>query len=105
MQEMVPELRNRLLCGARWDYQKDVIPYQTETDKITAPQWSELLNRFDDANIYQTWSYGSVRWGEENLSHLVLKRQGEAVAMAQLRIIRPRFGVAGIAYLRRGPLC
>ena len=34
-------------------------------------------------------AYGAVRWGEENLSHIVLRRDGNVVAMAQLRILRP----------------
>lgn len=79
--------------------------FRAETDKVTRAEWSELLGRFEDANLYQTWSYGAVRWGEGSLSHLVLKRDGEVVAMAQLRIIRPRFAIGGIAYLRWGPLC
>lgn len=79
--------------------------YQLEVDKVTPDEWSRLLARFEDANLYQTWSYGKVRWGGESLSHLMLKREGEVVAMAQLRIIRPRFAIGGIAYLRWGPLC
>jgi lipid II:glycine glycyltransferase (peptidoglycan interpeptide bridge formation enzyme) len=64
-----------------------------------------MLDLFNDANIYQTWSYGRVRWGDENLSHIVLKRDGEPVAIAQLRIVRPTRLKFGIAYLRWGPLC
>jgi hypothetical protein len=64
-----------------------------------------MLDLFDDANLYQTWSYGAVRWGRKNLSHLVLRRCGEAVGMAQLRIVRPVIGRFGMAYLRWGPLC
>jgi hypothetical protein len=64
-----------------------------------------LLNRFEDATVYQTWAYGAVRWGQSNLSHLVLKRNREVVAMAQLRIVRPRHFNCGIAYLTWGPLC
>ena len=64
-----------------------------------------MLDLFDDADIYQTWSYGSVRWGEKNLSHLVVKRNSEVVAMAQLRIVRPTSLKFGMAYLRWGPLC
>ena len=64
-----------------------------------------MLDLFDDANLYQTWSYGGVRWGEKNLSHLVLKRGGEILGMAQLRIIRPTRFKFGMAYLRWGPLC
>ena len=30
----------------------------------------EMLDRFSDANIYQTWAYGAVRWGAKGLSHI-----------------------------------
>ena len=67
-------------------------------------EWSRMLDLFDDANLYQTAAYGEVRWGEKNLSRLVLKRDGEVAAMAQLRIIRPTPLKFGMAYLRWGPL-
>jgi lipid II:glycine glycyltransferase (peptidoglycan interpeptide bridge formation enzyme) len=79
--------------------------YRAEIDAVTASEWSELLDRFADANLYQTWSYGVVRWGEKNLSHLVLRREAEVVAMAQVRIICPRLVKRGVAYVRWGPLC
>jgi lipid II:glycine glycyltransferase (peptidoglycan interpeptide bridge formation enzyme) len=75
-----------------------------EVDRTTPAEWSHLLDLFDDANIYQTFPYGSVRWGEKNLSHLVLKRDGEVMAMAQLRIICPTPLKFGMAYLRWGPI-
>jgi lipid II:glycine glycyltransferase (peptidoglycan interpeptide bridge formation enzyme) len=64
-----------------------------------------MLELFNDANVYQTWSYGQVHWGRKSLSHLVLKRSGEVVGMAQLRIVRPTRLNFGMAYLRWGPLC
>lgn len=67
-------------------------------------EWSKMLDLFDDANIYQTCAYGGVRWGEKNLSRLVLKRDSEVLGMAQLRIIRPTPLKFGMAYLRWGPL-
>jgi len=76
-----------------------------EVDAAACSEWEGWLDSFEDANIYQTWSYGALRWGEKNLSHLVLKRGGQVVAMAQLRIIRPAKMRFGIAYLRWGPLC
>jgi len=79
--------------------------WQIEVDSATPATWSEMLDLFDDANIYQTWSYGCVRWGAKNVSHLVLKRDGEIVGMARLRIIRPTRLKFGMAYLRWGPLC
>jgi len=63
-----------------------------------------MLDLFDDANIYQTSAYGGVRWGEKNLSRIVLKRDGEVLGMAQLRIIKPTPLKFGMAYLRWGPL-
>ncbi len=79
--------------------------WQVEVDRATPAEWSAMLDLFDDANLYQTWSYGSVRWGRKNLSHVVLKRNGEVFGMAQLRIIRPTRFNFGMAYLRWGPLC
>src|SRR3984885_4889994 len=79
--------------------------WQVEVDRATPGEWSAMVDLFDDANLYQTWSYGAVRWGTKNLSHLVLKRNGEIVAMAQLRIVRPTKFNFGMAYLRWGPQC
>ena len=79
--------------------------WQVEVDRATPAEWSSMLDLFYDANLYQTWSYGAVRWGRKNLSHLVLKRNGEVLGMAQLRIIRPTRLNFGMAYLRWGPLC
>jgi len=78
---------------------------EIEVDRVTESEWSQLTERFADANIYQTWSYGAARWGVRSLSHLVLKRDGEAEGLAQLRIVRPAGLGAGVAYLRWGPLC
>jgi hypothetical protein len=78
--------------------------WQVEVDRATPAEWSQMLDLFDDANLYQTWSYGGVRWGEKNLSHLVLKRAGQVLGLAQVRIIRPTSFKFGMAYLRWGPL-
>jgi hypothetical protein len=78
--------------------------WQVEVDRATPADWSGLLDLFQDANLYQTWSYGAVRWGGKNLSHLVLKRNDEVMGMAQLRIVRPTRLNCGVAYLRWGPL-
>jgi hypothetical protein len=79
--------------------------WQVEVDRCTPAEWSEMLDLFDDANLYQTWSYGGIRWGGRNLSHLVLKRDGEVLGMAQIRIVRPTRFKFGMAYLRWGPVC
>ena len=79
--------------------------YQVETNNVTESDWCELLDRFEDANIYQSWSFGSVHRGTNELSHLILKRDGEVVAIAQLRISCPPNVRQGTAYLMWGPLC
>jgi lipid II:glycine glycyltransferase (peptidoglycan interpeptide bridge formation enzyme) len=80
------------------------VSWQVEVDRATPVEWSEMLALFDDANLYQTSAYGAVRWGEKNLSRLVLRRDGEVMGMAQVRIIRPSPLKFGMAYLRWGPL-
>jgi lipid II:glycine glycyltransferase (peptidoglycan interpeptide bridge formation enzyme) len=79
--------------------------WQVEVDHATPAEWSKMLDLFDDANIYQTFAYGGVRWGAKNLSHLVLRADGKVVGIAQLRIVRPTPLKFGMAYLRWGPLC
>jgi lipid II:glycine glycyltransferase (peptidoglycan interpeptide bridge formation enzyme) len=79
--------------------------WRVEVDRWAPDEWAQMLDLFDDANVYQTWSYGQVRWGRKNLSHLVVKRHGEVVGMAQLRVVRPARLNFGMAYLRWGPLC
>jgi lipid II:glycine glycyltransferase (peptidoglycan interpeptide bridge formation enzyme) len=74
--------------------------YTVETDNIDKESWSRVLLEFDDANIYQTWSYGAVRWGEKNLSHFLLKKGGEIVAAAQAGIAKLPFLPVGVAYIR-----
>ena len=69
-----------------------------EVDGMTPESWSDVLRQFSDANVYQTWAYGAVQWGADQLSHLVLRQSGRLVAAAQLRIVRLPFVRAGLAY-------
>jgi len=78
--------------------------WQVEVDCSTSAEWSQMLDLFSDANLYQTWAYGSVRWGEKNLSRLVLRRGSEILGMAQVRVVRPTPFKFGMAYLRWGPI-
>ena len=78
--------------------------YHSEVDLIGKTEWSELLRTFDDATIYQTWSYGSVRWGEDDLSHLLLKRDNKVAGLAQVTIKKLPLFQAGIAYIPWGPI-
>lgn len=78
--------------------------YTSEVDAVTERDWHERLPEFEDANIYQTWSYARAMWGLENTSHLVLKKDGRVVALAQVRLAQIPFLRIGIAYLLRGPM-
>jgi hypothetical protein len=78
--------------------------FETEVDTVDREQWSAVVQRFADANIYQTWQYGAVRWGPEKLSHCLFKLDGRVVACVQVAIFRAPVVSAGVAYLRWGPL-
>ncbi len=78
--------------------------YTSEVDTVTERDWQEQLQEFNDANIYQTWSYAEVSWGVKNTSHLVLKKDGSIVALAQVRVLKLPFVNIGIAYVRWGPM-
>jgi len=76
--------------------------YQVIVDNIGPREWEQYAGCFADYSIYQTWAYGSVRYGESALSHLVLKNSNAVLAIAQVRITRCPL-VGGIAYMRWGP--
>ena len=77
--------------------------YAAKFDSVEKREWNQIIGRFSDANLYQTWSYDAVRCGEGNISHLVLRSADQVVAAAQSRIVRiPVLGL-GAAYVRWGP--
>ena len=78
--------------------------YTVEVDRQDKATWHRLIRHFDDASFYQTWSYGGIAWGAKNLSHLVVRYQGKAVAAAQLRIAKCPLGRTGFAYTTYSPL-
>lgn len=78
--------------------------YTSEVDIADEETWYRVLQEFDDANIYQTWSYAATMSGRRNVSRLLLKKNGEVVAAAQARIVKMPLLKLGIAYVRWGPL-
>ena len=78
--------------------------YDYEVDAVDQNAWADLLDLFDDATIYQTWQYGSVRWRAKNISRIIIKKDDSVCAMAQLRILKIPLIQAGIAYLTWGPV-
>ena len=77
--------------------------YHVEIDNVDKTLWSELLMQFDDASFCQTWSYAAVLYGEKNLSHLILKKDGDVIAMAQVGIKKVSSLCTG-ANIHWGPL-
>lgn len=77
--------------------------YTSEVDTASEQQCCQLLREFDDANLYQTWSYTAVTGGRHT-SHLILRKDGNVAALAQARIAKVPYLNAGIAYVRWGPL-
>lgn len=78
--------------------------FSATVDEVSQPEWDQLLPLFRDATIYQTWSYGAVRWGERSLSHVVLREGDAAVGLAQVAIRHVPMLRCGIAYLPWGPV-
>jgi lipid II:glycine glycyltransferase (peptidoglycan interpeptide bridge formation enzyme) len=81
-----------------------VSAYTIETGNIPDTEWNDVLAQFDDATIYQTHAYGTVRWGSDKLSHAIIRRNGEIVGAAQAIIYKVPLIPAGIAYVPWGPL-
>jgi lipid II:glycine glycyltransferase (peptidoglycan interpeptide bridge formation enzyme) len=66
--------------------------------------WTKVIEGFQDTFIMQTWAYGARRWGAENLSHLVMRKNGTIAAAAQVVIMKIPLLGRGIAYVKWGPL-
>ena len=78
--------------------------YTVEIDNISRTEWSQILLKFEDANLYQTWEYGAAKWGERNLVHFVLKKNGEIVSAAQLWYRKFPIIGGGFAHISMGPM-
>jgi lipid II:glycine glycyltransferase (peptidoglycan interpeptide bridge formation enzyme) len=78
--------------------------YTVQVDNTDSNLWHQVLGNFNDASLYQTWEFDSVRFGEKCLSHLILKRNNEIVAAAQVTIFKMPFFPLSLAYVRWGPM-
>ncbi|NUB28572.1 GNAT family N-acetyltransferase [Azospirillum brasilense] len=74
-----------------------------EIDRMDRGGWYTVMNGFDDANIFQAWDFGRIAHPGRDLSHIVLRRDGQPVAAAQL-LVRRVPGIGGIALVMWGPL-
>jgi lipid II:glycine glycyltransferase (peptidoglycan interpeptide bridge formation enzyme) len=85
-------------------YKKLDQDYSYKVDTLGEEDWTDIIVQFRDASLYQTWSYGKERWGEECMSHLVLWKKNVLIAATLVRIVKvPVFGHF-IAYLFHGPM-
>ena len=73
-------------------------------DQTSRQEWEKYLCCFADSSFYQTWSYGAIHWGQDNLSHLLVKENGRMVGGVQVSILKAPILGARIAYITRGPL-
>jgi FemAB family len=78
--------------------------YTSEVDTVDEQRWYQILQEFNDANIFQTYAFGAVACGRRNLGHLILKKDGEIVAVAQAKIVRLPLLNIGTASIGSGPL-
>ena len=78
--------------------------YSSESGIVPDETWYNYLELFDDANLYQTISYGRNSKGGKHLIHFVLKQHDKVIAIAQLRLFLIPYLNRGIAYLLRGPI-
>lgn len=87
--------------GTMKDLDRD---YTMESGQFDDRCWYEIMQRFDEANLYQTPSFDMVGLGPQNYKHLILKRRNEIIAAAQARVIKLPLIKAGIAYVLWGPM-
>jgi lipid II:glycine glycyltransferase (peptidoglycan interpeptide bridge formation enzyme) len=80
------------------------VGYNSEIDEIDELTWDQYVQGFEDGNINQTWAYAAVVAGRHNMSHMVLKLNGDVVAIAEVRIKKLPIFNFGIAYVGWGPL-
>jgi len=78
--------------------------FTAKSDVADETGWNRIVEEFDDANVYQTWAFTAATSNPRTMSHLLLKKDGEVVAAAQVRLVKVPILKAGIAYVRWGPL-
>ena len=78
--------------------------FSTEVDTVDKEKWDQICGDFSDANLYQHWSYATMRSGQSNITHLLLKQKNSVIAAVQGRIARIPFLKFGMVYVLWGPL-
>ncbi len=78
--------------------------FSCEIDSVTKHGWHKILQLFEDSHYCQSWSYGAALCGSNNLSHLILRQNGQITGAAQVCIKRIPVLSVGIAYVKWGPM-
>ncbi|MBL9129073.1 MAG: peptidoglycan bridge formation glycyltransferase FemA/FemB family protein, partial [Verrucomicrobiales bacterium] len=78
--------------------------FEVAAASLSDTQWHDILDRFDDSSVYQTRAFGEACWNPRQLSHFVLRRGGEVLAAAQVRLVTVPVLRRGVAYVRWGPM-
>lgn len=78
--------------------------FRAEAGALDIASWHKLLAEFDDASVYQSYSYGEAWHGQDSVSHLVLKQGESPVGACQVVVRRVPLVNTGAAYIVWGPL-
>jgi hypothetical protein len=78
--------------------------YTIELGRLDDQNWYNIMQQFEDANLYQTSSYHSSVAGLKNYSHLLIRKENKIVAAAQTRLMKLPVIKTGIAYALQGPM-
>jgi lipid II:glycine glycyltransferase (peptidoglycan interpeptide bridge formation enzyme) len=77
---------------------------RSQIGELEADPWHRIMSDFDDARLDQTRAYAAAKWPTARLETMLLERQSEVVAAAQVVIFRvPGLGPR-LAYVKLGPL-
>jgi hypothetical protein len=74
-----------------------------EVDAVAPEAWDRIAAEFDDATYDQTACFARQQWGAARISSLLLRRDGTAIAGAQVVIVTPPLLGRGLAYVKFGP--
>lgn len=75
-----------------------------EFKSLSNQEWSNIIKEFSDANIYQTYAYGIIRWGKNSIKHLIVRNNDYILSVAQIVNIKIPLINLEMAYVFRGPL-
>lgn len=79
------------------------LPWSHEVRRLGEGDWHAVLSSFADASIFQTIPFSVARAGESH-EHVLLRREGQVVAAAQVRLLRVPVLPLQIAYVLWGPM-